>query len=213
MPKTLLELNIYEQNKVLCRWVCLICGMLPVTAIAFHVMGLFYLQNSYPFVILFYGVLAFFSIQSQELRRRILVGWMSGIIAVTLYDLSRIPFMMMGWEDFIPRIGGWLTHTDENFALGYLWRYVGNGGGLGITFFMMLHFMKSRRWILKGALFGLAVCACLDFTLLVSPQSETLMFPISTLTIIGGTVGHLVYGITLGLLAKTYFLKAQSFRL
>jgi len=118
--------------------------------------------------------------------------------------------MAMGWQDFIPKIGGWLIGENEEFTLGYLWRYIGNGGGLGITFFVLISFLKKRRnYIIQGILFGLFVCLCLDITLLISPNSESMMFAISPLTIIGGTVGHFVYGLTLGLLA-TFISRRKS---
>ena len=198
------------KNNVFSKWVCLLCGMLPVSAIAFHVMGLVDLFSFYPVVILLYSLIIFLSLNKPELRKRILIGWLSGIIAVSFYDISRLPFMAMGWEDFIPKIGGWLTGEQEEFTLGYLWRYIGNGGGLGITFFIIISFLKQRKnYILPGLIFGLFIVLCLDLTLLISPESESLMFEITSLTIVGGTVGHVVYGVTLGLLANFIYKKER----
>jgi hypothetical protein len=78
------------------------------------------------------------------------------------------------------------------------------------TFFVLLSFLKERKtYILPGVLFGLFICLSLDVTLLISPQSETLMFEITPLTIIGGTVGHIVYGLTLGLLGNFFYKKER----
>jgi hypothetical protein len=202
--------NEILRNNVFSKWACLFCGMLPVSAIALHVMGLIDLFTFYPVIILLYSLVIFLSLNKPKLRKRILIGWLSGIIAVSFYDISRLPFMAMGWDDFIPKIGGWLIGEEEEFTLGYLWRYIGNGGGLGITFFVLLSFLKERKnYILRGVLFGLFICLSLDLTLLISPQSETLMFEITPLTIIGGTVGHIVYGLTLGLLGNFFYKKER----
>lgn len=201
-------MNLILQNKVFTKWICLLCGILPVSAIAFHVMGLIDLFSFYPVILLLYSLVIFLSINNPALRKKIIIGWLSGVIAVSLYDVSRLPFMAMGWEDFIPKIGGWLIGEQEEFTLGYLWRYIGNGGGLGITFFVLISFLKKRKYyILPGIAFGVFICLCLDFTLLVSPNSETLMFEITPLTVIGGTVGHVVYGFTLGVLATLIYRK------
>jgi len=198
------------KNTIFSKWVCIFCGMLPVSAIASHVMGLIDLFSFYPVIILLYSLVIFLSINKPELRKTIIMGWLSGLIAVSFYDLSRLPFMAMGWEDFIPKIGGWLIGEQEEFTLGYLWRYIGNGGGLGITFFVLMSFLRKRKsYIIPGILFGLFICLCLDLTLLIAPGSESLMFEISPLTVVGGTVGHVVYGLTLGLLANFIYRKER----
>ena len=203
-------MNEILRNNVFYKWICLFCGVLPVSAIALHVMGLIDLFSFYPVIVFLYSLVIFLSLNKPKLRKVILIGWLSGIIAVSFYDVSRLPFMAMGWDDFIPKIGGWLIGEEEEFTLGYLWRYIGNGGGLGITFFVLLSFLKERKnYILLGLLFGLFICLCLDLTLLISPQSETLMFEITPLTIIGGTVGHIVYGLTLGILANFFYKKER----
>lgn len=182
---------------------CLILGMLPVSAVALHVLELVHLNWFCWIVLFFFGSIILASGISKELRNRVFLGWISGIIAVSFYDMSRIPFMYMGWEDFIPKIGGWIVGEDNHFLLGYFWRYVGNGGGLGITFFLLLTFFEKNRFIMWRALFfGLFVCLCLDATLLLAPNSDVLMFPISALSLIGGTIGHVVYGLTLGVMFR-----------
>ena len=81
------------------------------------------------------------------------MGFIAGIISVFLYDLSRVPYILGGWSDFIPKIGGWVTNTNEkNALLGYTWRYIGNGGGMGIAFFiLMAQLNTNKHLILKAA--------------------------------------------------------------
>src|SRR5688572_6805879 len=111
---------------------CFLCvGFLPVTSIVLHCLGILPLQNALfmlilPLLVIAAGV----SMISQGIGRVAFRGWLSGIVAVFLYDISRIPFVMAGWEDFIPKIGSWLLHDDNrNAMIGYAWRYIGNGGG------------------------------------------------------------------------------------
>jgi len=205
-------MELIKSNRTFSNWVCLICGTLPVSAIALHVMGIIDLYAFYPFIILLYSLVVFIAIKKQILRKVILIGWLSGIVAVSFYDLSRLPFIALGWEDFIPKIGGWLIGQQEDFTLGYLWRYAGNGGGLGITYFILLTILKVKKnFLFSGITYGLIICLCLDITLLISPNSENMMFAISSLSVIGGTIGHLVYGLTLGILAMYFYKKEEPF--
>jgi hypothetical protein len=143
-------------------------------------------------------------IYQREIGKTAFKGWIFGLIAVFIYDLSRIPFMYFGWGDFIPRIGGWLTGTDHPDALiGYTWRYVGNGGGMGMSFLVLFSMFRVRySIILKGILYGMFIYGCLISTLIIFPEAQEMMFKLTPLSIAGSFTGHVVYGTVLGALYK-----------
>ncbi len=122
-----------------------------------------------------------------------------------MYDLIRIPFIFAGWADFIPHIGDWLlSRSNTNPLVGYLWRYVGNGGGIGISFALLLQLLPSKtNYTLHGLLYGLFIFLSLIFTILITPNDGIVMFKITTLTFSGSLLGHIVYGFTLGYLFST----------
>jgi hypothetical protein len=140
-------------------------------------------------------------------------GFMMGMVAVTVYDAVRIPFTMAGWiGDFIPTIGVMLVGEGAlHGVVGYLWRYLGNGGGMGMAFvcvFVLLkeHFPVLRLFgVMKSAVvFGFLVWACLIGTLLLSPRGEEILFVIHPVTLLISGVGHGVFGVTLGLLLRKF---------
>lgn len=133
-----------------------------------------------------------------------LKGWLAGLVAVFLYDISRVPFILAGWDDFIPQIGVWLLGRENAHpALGYLYRYAGNGGGMGISFVLMAHVLNIRKSLVQSAvIYGLAVFGCLMLTLIISPLGQDEMFKITPLTFTGSLIGHIIYGLVLGLVLK-----------
>lgn len=146
--------------------------------------------------------LLFKSARNDVFAKRVQKGWIIGIVAVLIYDLSRIPFMMAGWGDFIPKIGQWLL--DDPTAsdwVGYAWRYAGNGGGLGIAF-MLIRPLINIDIIKASTIFGVIVFVGLMLTLLLSPNGQQQMFEITSLTFTGSFIGHLVFGLALGAQVK-----------
>src|SRR5687767_10338181 len=119
-------------------------GFLPVLSIVFHCLGLLSMSSSLFLLIFPMATIMMALCASLPAYGRIaLAGWIAGIIAVAVYDLSRIPYILYGWSDFIPKIGAWLSGTNEpHAAIGYAWRYFGNGGGMGMSFFILLRFFN-----------------------------------------------------------------------
>lgn len=140
-------------------------------------------------------------------------GFLMGLGAVAVYDAVRIPFTLAGWmEDFIPRIGLMLLGECEHAAVvGYLWRYLGNGGGMGMAFVCGYVLLRNKMGFLKGVsclwcayLFGLLVWVCLIVTLILSPQSEKILFAITPTSLLLSGIGHGVFGGTLGCLLSKF---------
>ena len=179
-----------------------ITGMLPISSVALHALGWVPIRWMIIPNIVMMSVCCFHLFNSAQLYKLIRNGWISGLVAVLLYDLSRIPFIYAGWEDFIPGLGGWISGTQENFTIGYVWRYFGNGAGLGLGFAILNYVFSFRKLISAGLLYGIAVFLMLDIVLLLSENAQEMMFELTPLTITGSLVGHAMYGIVLGTMMK-----------
>lgn len=180
----------------------IIGGFTPVASISLLAFGFPSLQVAFFAFVVPSMLLILLMMGMKEIRQVIGKGWIAGIAAVLVYDLSRLAFMDWGWSDFIPRIGQWLLE-DPNAPdfVGYLWRYIGNGGGMGISFALIVHsgiLKRACRW--RGLCFGLAVFSCLMLTLFIAPNAQESMFRVTALTFTGSFIGHVVYGLVLGLI-------------
>lgn len=182
-------------------------GFFPVCSIILHCLGILPLQQCLLFLVV--PILILFvtlGIKFPAIGKTVAMGFVAGIISVFLYDLSRVPYILAGWSDFIPKIGGWVTNTDEkNALLGYAWRYIGNGGGMGIAFFILMAQLNSNKHlILKGLLFGLFIFLGLMMVLFFFDQTQAMMFKITPVSFTGSITGHIIYGLSLGFFAKKY---------
>jgi len=134
-------------------------------------------------------------------------GLIHGIVAVFVYDaVARWPFIGLGiMDDFIPRMGGALIGKHSDWRVGYLWRYCGNGGGMGLAFTVVFAALRPRlRFgpLAAGVLFGVFVWACLMGTLWIAPHGQSMLFALTPTTFAISLYGHLVYGAVLGLLFR-----------
>ena len=187
-------------------------GFAPITALALSLMGIFTLPfATLILVIPALGIAVGLGFYQPRYGRLMLHGFVMGIIAVTCYDGVRIPFIMAGWmDDFIPKIGGMLVGDGNPHAiLGYLWRYLGNGGGMGMAFVCAFALLKQARITLRATKqialgFGIFVWACLMVTLKISPQGEDMMFVLTPTSLLLSLIGHLVFGYTLGCLVNRF---------
>lgn len=177
--------------------------MSAITAIAFHALGWMSLYYSARLIVIpAFSFILLYACNKPAIGKTILKGWVFGLMAVSVYDLSRIPFMMMGWGDFIPSIGNWFFASENVDPLvGYAWRYIGNGGGLGIAFALFLRCFKiSGNRILIGTVYGVFIWAGLTMLLFISPNAQSLMFKLTPLSLAGSFIGHFVFGLVLGCL-------------
>jgi hypothetical protein len=190
-------------------------GFAPITALALSFMGALTLSlASLLLVIPALGIAMGLSCYEPRYGRLMLHGFVMGIIAVTCYDGVRFTFIMAGWmDDFIPKIGGMLVGDGNPHAvLGYLWRYLGNGGGMGMAFVCAFALLRQHqetritprvtKHIALG--FGCFVWACLIITLMISPHGEEMMFVITPTSLLLSWIGHLVFGYTLGCLVNRF---------
>jgi hypothetical protein len=115
----------------------------------------------------------------------------------------RVPFIISGiWGDFIPKINMLLFNTlQPNWVVGYIWRYVGDGGFMGMAFTVAYCILKPRvDSRIAGVGFGLAIWVCLLGTLVLAPHGQEILFKLTLTTLSLSLLGHLIYGITLGML-------------
>jgi len=191
------------------RLVIYAIGFAPIGILSLSAFNLIPLHVSGPCIVLPSILVALmlgstFPQRSQTLIR----GFALGIVAVFLYDLtSRFPFIAAGiWPDFIPKIGCYLLDRGQvHWSVGYLWRYIGNGGGMGLAFYAVYPIIRDRiKPIRAGIIYGVAVFCCLLITIYFSPSGRTYLFNPNLMTGLMGLMGHVVYGFTLGYGTKRF---------
>lgn len=181
-------------------------GFSPISALSLSIFDLIPLHISTPLVVIPSIIVALIIGNKFPNHGKLACqGFVGGLIAVFLYDCTRFPIMALGgWPDFIPKIGNWLLNRDQvHWSVGYLWRYLGNGAGMGLAFFMIVPYLE--RWIerrVAGVVYGIGVWGCLLVTLLASPNGEVMMFQLTWGTFFASLLGHVVFGGVLGLLAS-----------
>jgi len=171
-------------------------GYTPIGALCISLFGILPLHLGTRFIVLPAAlaciVLAFIS---PPWGRRALAGFLAGVVATAAYDATRLTLVWAGvWSDFIPPLGR-LALMDQAASpiWGYAWRFLGNGGGMGLTF-AMLPWRGSRA----GMLYGAFICCCLYATLIFAPHAQDTMFRLTPITAAAAMVGHLDYGGVLG---------------
>lgn len=178
-------------------------GFSPIASLSLSTFNVIPLYISGPAVVLPSIVAALvigsiFPRYAQTLVR----GFFLGLLAVFLYDLTcRFPFMATGvWPDFIPKIGNYLLRREHmHWFVGYLWRYAGNGGGMGLAFYAVYPLIKRRVHPLRaGVTYGIAIFCCLLMTVYLSPAGKVYLFSPTLFTATFGFLGHIVYGYILG---------------
>jgi hypothetical protein len=182
-------------------------GFSPITALAIAIIGFLPLYITalimgVPSVVLGIALAFMFPYYGKLALKGLLIG----LIAVFLYDCMRIPFIIAGiWGDFIPKISTWLLNTSQpNWLVGYLWRYLGDGGFMGMAFTVAYCTLKPRIGSRTAAIaFGIAIWLCLLGTLILAPHGQTMLFKLTLTTLSLSFLGHLIYGASIGLLLPT----------
>jgi hypothetical protein len=188
---------------VLVRLTIFVLGFAPIASLSLSTFNLIPLYVSGPAIVLpaIAGAVAL-GLMFRQYAPTLIRGFLLGLTAVFLYDLTcRLPFIAMGvWPDFIPKIGNYLLHREHvSWWVGYLWRYIGNGGGMGLAFYAVYPLLTKRVRPLKaGLVYGMGIFCCLLLTIYLSPSGRTYLFDPKPLTATLGFLGHIVFGFTLG---------------
>jgi hypothetical protein len=171
-------------------------GFVPIACLCLALFGWLSLEQSTRLLVLpAAGLAVLLCLHYPGLGRLALQGLVVGMLATAVYDTVRLAFVAAGaWNDFIPAIGR-LALGDMRAAAfwGYLWRYLGDGGAMGITFALL-----PWRGVRAGLIFGALICGCLFATLLLAPGAQQVLFRLSPLTAGAALAGHLIYGGFLG---------------
>lgn len=194
----------------------MVLAAMPIVAIPVEVLGLVSQSTTSIVVIVMVAALAtmmaFWPHRTDMIVGR---GLIAGMVACIVYDAARLFAVhvlgVMG--DFITVMGSFVTgepDTNGSAAVGYIWRYVGDAGGAGIGFFVVAFALGIDRWknihaVLAFIGFGVfPTWAGLMATVALAPRGEEMMFELNAATITVTLVGHLIFGLFLGLA----FLKA-----
>lgn len=194
----------------------LLLSSMPILGICLDVFGLVSQSTTSIVVIALCAVLgAIITFAPHRIDMIVGRGLIAGIVACIVYDAARLFAVhvlgLMG--DFIPVMGSWVSgepDTAGSAAVGYIWRYIGDGGGLGVAFFVVAFALGIDRWSSVQAVLaavGFAVFptwAGLMATVALAPHGQEMMFPLNAATITITLVGHLIFGLVLGVA----FLKA-----
>jgi hypothetical protein len=177
-------------------------GFVAITALAFAYAEALPLPYGMRYVVLpAAGVIVLISLRYPAWGRRALLGWVAGVLATGVYDLLRLGLVYAGlWDDPIPGIGRLaLADPNANYLWGYVWRFAGNGGGMGMAFAML-----PWRGVRSGILYGTGIVSGLIVLLAVWPVAQVHFFPLTPATAAGGVAGHWVYGAVLGWLTARW---------
>ena len=194
----------------------LLLASMPILGISVDVFGLVSQSTTSIVVIVLSAVLAtLITFAPHRIDMIVGRGLIAGMVACIVYDGARLFAVhvlgLMG--DFIPVMGSWVTgepDTAGSAAVGYVWRYIGDGGGLGVAFFVIAFTLGIDRWpgawaVLSSVAFAVfPTWTGLIATVALAPHGQEMMFPLNTATITITLIGHVIFGLVLGLA----FLKA-----
>jgi hypothetical protein len=182
----------------------LVLASTPLLAISAEVFGVVSLRTVRSvFLLPLLGILAVLVVfKPNRIDRTAFAGFTWGLVACAGYDAFRLPsvYGFHLWGDFFGRIGGWATGTSSDYLAGYLWRYLGDGAGIGVVVFILAAALGAASWPRRravGLTVAFAVCpvwAGLVLTDGLAPAGRAL-FPLNATTLVLSLAGHLVSGL------------------
>ena len=184
------------------RLLYLALGFAAITSLGVALAGAVPLPYGFRYAVIpAVAVMVLLSLRHPAWGKRALIGLVAGMIATGVYDILRIGLMFAGlWGDPIPSIGRLaLADPNADWYWGYVWRFVGNGGGMGLAFAML-----PWRGVRLGIAYGSAICLGLVGLLYFWPVSQEHFFALTPPTAAGGMAGHWVYGAVLGWLTARW---------
>lgn len=184
-------------------------GTMPVLSIALYVFGVLKMTYAAIFMVVPLTVVAAILILLGSPESVwALRGIAAGFVAVAAYDSVRMPLVFTHvWPDFIPRMGGWVIGSDHpSILVGYTWRLLGDGGGIGMAFFVfsgaaltLRPKLVTRAPTAYSIGYGIFIWTGLMITVVVPADGPELLFRLTPVSFGLSLLGHLIYGTVLGL--------------
>ena len=212
-----------NRNRAAARWrspwliarilLVLLLSAAPLLAISAHVFGLAP-QNTTALLVIFpliVGLAVLIAFSPHRIDMVLGRGLLAGMVACLFYDAFRLfcVHVLALMDDFIPVMGTWITggsHGAASAVVGYMWRYLGDGGGLGVAFFAIAlavglgrRSTPPIRVVLAAVGFAVFVWAGLVATVVLAPRGEELMFRLTISTLAVTLIGHVIFGLVLAL--------------
>ncbi len=183
-------------------------GFSAITALAIAIFGWLSLDiAAYLLIVPSLVTWLLISLLHPDYGKLALKGFVIGILACFFYDTMRFAAITLGlWGDFIPRIGMWLLHTRKpDWVIGYIWRYVGDGGFMSVAFVVGYRLLKPALDVRIAALiFGVTIWLCLIGTILLAPYGSQMLFQLTPITFCLSLLGHIIYGLSIGFLYRPF---------
>lgn len=186
------------------RLTCAGCGSAPILMLSTAYAGFAPLAMLLMYVVLpAYAVILVLGLLLPEVGRAAGVGFLAGVVAVLVYDLTRLALSYsQGGGDPIPHIGVMMFGDGTGWWVGYAWRTLGNGAGMGVIFGVLC----PRAW--WGPKVGLAYASMIGLGMLgflsLFPQAQQHLFVVSWQTLVNSSLGHATYGLVLGTMCRAY---------
>jgi len=184
------------------RHTCAACGAAPFLMLSTAYAGFAPLTKLLLFVVVpAYIAIAVLSTLLPDVGQGVKTGFLGGIVAVLVYDLMRLALSYsQGGGDPIPHIGVMLFGDGAPWWVGYLWRTLGNGAGLGVVYGVLCprKLWRPATGLAYASMIGLGMI----LVLWLFPQAQTQLFKLTWQTFVNSCLGHATYGLTLGAMAR-----------
>ncbi|MER5252930.1 hypothetical protein [Streptomyces sp. NPDC002855] len=194
------------------RWAIGIMSPVAICTLTLSYLELVPLYLSLIFLVIpAYTAMTIIGILVPFVGKRALIGFTAGFLATLMYDGARllIAYAHDGYDP-IGHIGEHLFGEGTSPTVGYLWRFYGNGAGLGILFAMLPNWWHNVR---GGFIYGTIIAVGMAGTLALSDVAQSHLFVLTPGVLVDGTLGHWAYGLSLGflvLMARRKLLKEET---
>ena len=152
-----------------------------------------------------------------KLWRAVLIGVTGGLAGAIAYDLFRLPFVFarewgisgvvppMPLFKVFPRFGAMILGQPVEQAsysvtaqlLGWVYHF-SNGATFGVMYLALVGDVTKRNWV-----WALVMAVAIELGMLLTPYTQAFGIPVTVLFIAVTLTAHMVFGVGLGLTART----------
>lgn len=196
-----------EQRDLLLRGSGFLCASTSILALLLHMYGvvsmsIFMVYGFLPGM----GMLAFLSLLARSYDRflfwhRLVTGLWTGFLATIVYDVYRVPYVLMGmpifnvFSVFGSMITGQPPDTSVSDVVGWAYHFSN-----GVTIGIMYALVAGRAWWFYAVIWGLL----LETAMVSSPYPLAFGIPVDFAFVTVSMTAHIAYGTALGLLIRRY---------